>query len=187
MPSTATSLNVSVLSFTAFDSVGIAGYLITESSITPSSGAPGWAANAQTSFTFSGYGLKTAYAWAKDSNGNISASRAATVNVIAPVTYYLNAGTAIPIGIDGNTNMTATGQTFTVLPLGSANQFRGDATEAAPTESLQGVVQAGSGTAWTGNDQEMMKMYTPRYTNANSFIESNVVVYADIYMKVPGT
>ncbi len=187
MPATATSLTVPVSTFTATDSVGVAGYLITESPIAPSSGAAGWSAIAPSSFTFSGYGLKTAYAWAKDASGNVSASRAATVNVISPVTYYLNAGSATSIGIDGNTTVTATGQIYTVTPLGSTNQTRGLATEMAPIESVQGVVQAGSGSAWTGTDQEMVRMYTPRYTNANRFIEASVGVYADMYMKVTGT
>ena len=73
MPATATSLTVPIISFTATDSVGVTGYLVTQSSATPSASASGWSSTAPTSFTFSAAGNQTAYAWAKDAAGNVSA------------------------------------------------------------------------------------------------------------------
>ncbi|WP_168205818.1 cohesin domain-containing protein [Geobacter sp. FeAm09] len=73
------SLTVPVTSFTATDSVGVTGYLITESSTAPASSATGWTAAAPSSYTAASSGSKTLYAWAKDAAGNVSASRSATV------------------------------------------------------------------------------------------------------------
>lgn len=81
IPTTATSLTVVVSSLTATDAVGVTGYMITESVTVPTSGAAGWSASAPTTFTFSSAGSKTAYSWAKDAAGNVSASRSATVNI----------------------------------------------------------------------------------------------------------
>ncbi|OGW34314.1 MAG: hypothetical protein A2X58_11960, partial [Nitrospirae bacterium GWC2_56_14] len=88
MPETATTLEVPVTSFTATDSTGVAGYLITETAAVPSAGDASWSSTAPVSFTFGGYGSRTAYAWAKDGIGNVSASLSATVtitDVIPPV------------------------------------------------------------------------------------------------------
>ncbi|MGB9082489.1 MAG: Ig-like domain-containing protein [Desulfuromonadaceae bacterium] len=89
-PSTSTTLTVPVSGFSASDNVGVTGYLISESSNAPSAGSAGWSASAPTSFTFSSAGNKTAYSWAKDAAGNVSASRSASVTItlldtIAPV------------------------------------------------------------------------------------------------------
>lgn len=85
MPATATSLSVTVSSFTASDAVGITGYKITESATAPAASATGWTASAPTSFTFSAAGSKTAYAWAKDAAGNVSLSRSAAVTISIPL------------------------------------------------------------------------------------------------------
>jgi parallel beta-helix repeat protein len=81
MPATATSLTVAVTSFTASDSAGITGYLITENPSVPSAAAAGWTLTAPTSFTFSSAGSKTAYAWARDPAGNVSLSRSTVVAI----------------------------------------------------------------------------------------------------------
>ena len=82
---TFTSLTVPVSGFVASDTVGVTGYLITESATVPTVTASGWSATAPTSFTFAGEGSKTAYAWAKDAAGNVSAARTATVTITLPV------------------------------------------------------------------------------------------------------
>lgn len=85
MPATASSTTVAVSTLTAADNVSVTGYLITESASTPSASATGWSASVPASFTFSGTGSKTAYAWAKDAKGNVSLSRSAAVTItIAP-------------------------------------------------------------------------------------------------------
>jgi hypothetical protein len=85
LPATATSLTVPISSFTATDSVGVTGYLVNQSSAAPTAGASGWSGTAPTSFTFSAFGSQTAYAWAKDAAGNVSACVSAST-VITPIT-----------------------------------------------------------------------------------------------------
>jgi len=74
IPATATSLTISVTTFTASDNVLVTGYLVNESATKPLASAAGWSATAPTSFTFSTAGSKTLFAWAKDAAGNVSAS-----------------------------------------------------------------------------------------------------------------
>lgn len=84
LPATSASLTVPVTGFTASDNVAVTGYMITESSTKPLSGATGWGSAAPASFTFSSEGVKTAYAWVKDAAGNVSASRSASVTIKVP-------------------------------------------------------------------------------------------------------
>jgi len=86
MPATATVLSVPVSSLTATDNVGVTGYLVTESATAPAAGATGWTASVPTSFTFSAAGSRTAYAWARDAAGNISAARNSSVIITLPDT-----------------------------------------------------------------------------------------------------
>jgi hypothetical protein len=81
VPATANSTSVAVLSFSATDNVGVTGYLISESSTTPAAAASGWTASAPAKFTFAAYGARTAYAWAKDAAGNVSAGRSCAVKI----------------------------------------------------------------------------------------------------------
>jgi hypothetical protein len=81
IPSTSTSLLVSVTSFTASDNKAVTGYLLTESSTAPLAGNAGWTASAPTSYSFASEGTKTLYAWAKDAAGNVSAGMSAQVNI----------------------------------------------------------------------------------------------------------
>ena len=81
IPSTSSSLTIPITTFTATDNVGVTGYLVTESSTTPSPSAPGWSATAPTSYTFATAGAKTLYAWAKDAANNVSTSRSASVTI----------------------------------------------------------------------------------------------------------
>jgi hypothetical protein len=86
MPVSATTLTVPVTSLAATDNVGVTGYLITESSTAPAANATGWSSTAPVSFTFADFGSRTAYAWAKDAAGNVSASRSDAVTVTRPDT-----------------------------------------------------------------------------------------------------
>jgi len=79
MPTTKNSTIVPVLGLLATDNVAVTSYLITESATVPSASAAGWSAVPPTSFTFAGTGLRTAYAWAKDGAGHVSAASSATV------------------------------------------------------------------------------------------------------------
>lgn len=84
MPAVATSLTVPITGFTASDNVGVTGYLVAEGSVPPSLGAAGWTASAPTSFTFSGYGSKTVYAWARDAAGNLSNGLGRSIVITKP-------------------------------------------------------------------------------------------------------
>lgn len=81
LPTTSSVLSVPVTSFSASDNIAITGYIITESTTAPTAGAAGWSATAPTSFIFSGGGSRTAYAWAKDAAGNVSASASRNVTI----------------------------------------------------------------------------------------------------------
>jgi hypothetical protein len=114
IPSTATTLTVSITTFTATDNVAVTGYLLTETSTTPSPGAGGWTSSAWTSYTFSSSGTKTLYAWAKDGVGNVSASRSATVTIPAqPTSLSLSASSGFA-GIDSFVITVGNGANMTV-------------------------------------------------------------------------
>jgi Big-like domain-containing protein len=72
IPPTSSSLLVPVSSFTATDTFGVTGYLITESSTPPSAGAAAWSTSAPTTYTATSTGSHTLYPWARDAAGNVS-------------------------------------------------------------------------------------------------------------------
>jgi parallel beta-helix repeat protein len=88
MPSTASNHTVNVNSFMATDNYSVTGYLITESATQPDVGSANWSTSPPTTYTFSSAGAKTAYAWAKDAAGNISApvSQNVIVTILVPDT-----------------------------------------------------------------------------------------------------
>jgi hypothetical protein len=94
IPSTSTSLTVPVSIFTATDNVAVSGFKLTETSAAPNAGDIGWTAIAPTSYSFSGSGTKTLYAWVKDAAGNVSTSLSDQViitlsNDTSPFSEYL--------------------------------------------------------------------------------------------------
>jgi chitinase len=118
MPATWSSLNVP-LSLTATDDVGVTAYLMTESSAIPSVDDSNWSASVPTSFTFTTYGTRTAYAWAKDASGKISATSSASVTIqlgdtIAPSITFLAPtapfvyGNSVSIGASASDNVSVT-------------------------------------------------------------------------------
>ncbi len=86
IPGTSTSLTVAITTFTATDNVGVTGYMVNESTTTPSAAAGGWSASPPASYTFATAGSKTLYSWAKDAAGNVSASRSASVTITLDTT-----------------------------------------------------------------------------------------------------
>jgi len=83
------SLDIPITAFTASDNVAVTGYLITESSSQPASGASGWSASAPTTYTVASAGSHTLYPWAKDAAGNVSAvfGSPVQVKVIAKLSF----------------------------------------------------------------------------------------------------
>ena len=93
IPTTASSLTVTIDTFTATDAVGVTGYKLTESSTAPAYDAASWSGTAQTEYVFATEGAKTLYAWAKDAVGNVSASASDTVTITLP-TYTIGGTTS---------------------------------------------------------------------------------------------
>lgn len=81
VPSTSSSLVVSIASLTASDNIAVTGYLLTESATPPSSSATGWTVTAPTSYTFASSGSKILYAWAKNAAGMVSTSLSSAVTI----------------------------------------------------------------------------------------------------------
>ena len=143
LPATATTLTVPVSGLAATDNIGVTGYLITESATAPAASATGWSATAPTSFTFSSEGAKTAYAWAKDAAGNVSAARTAAVTITLPDVAAPTVGTftlpatatalTVPVsGLAATDNIVVTGYLITesaTAPTATATGW----TAAAPT------------------------------------------------------
>jgi hypothetical protein len=78
------STTITISSFTATDDVAVSGYLINESAVAPSTLASGWSSTAQTTYTTSGEGTFTLYAWTKDSSGHVSTAASQVVVVTFP-------------------------------------------------------------------------------------------------------
>ncbi len=76
-------LTIPIVNFSAIDDVGVTGYLITQSPTIPSLTNPNWTSNAPTTHTLPSEGAHTLYAWAKDADGNISASLSRYVIILA--------------------------------------------------------------------------------------------------------
>ena len=112
-PSTATSLIVSVSSFTAIDGVGVTGYKLTESSVVPAYDDSGWFDSAPALYTFSSAGAKTLYAWSKDAVGNISESQNASVIITLPASEDVSYNTDRNLNIN-SVKYTSTENSITI-------------------------------------------------------------------------
>ena len=142
IPATASSLTLAISSFTASDSTGVTGYLLTESSTAPSAGAAGWTASVPASYTFASAGSKTLYAWAKDAAGNVSSSINRSVTISLPDT------TAPVVVINSVTSpTTATSQTLS----GSVTDNVGVASVTVQVGSAVAYAATLSGNSWSFN------------------------------------
>lgn len=128
IPSTSTSLAVTISSFTATDTQGVTGYKITETSNAPVSSDTGWSSTAPTTYVFTNAGSKNLYAWAKDSAGNVSTGVQASVLITLPTATP----TPTPVTTQQNTITTNTNttpaqsntgtQTITTIPSNTTAQ-----------------------------------------------------------------
>lgn len=97
IPATSATLIVPITTFTATDTVGVTGYLVTETATAPAPGAAGWTVTPPANYTFTTAGSKTLFAWAKDAAGNVSTSLSASVVItLADATPPTVTGFAIP-------------------------------------------------------------------------------------------
>ena len=92
-PAVATTLTIPINSYTASDNVGVASYLVTETSTAPLASNSGWSATPMVSYTFATVGVKKLYGWAKDTAGNVSLGKlaAVTIDQTAPVVSAVSA------------------------------------------------------------------------------------------------
>jgi len=121
MPAAANALTVPVSSLSASDNIAVTGYLLTESSVPPTTVTPGWSGSPPASFTFIAPGNCYVYAWARDAAGNISAQAFAVVDItiaaandtLAPLitSFTLPASTAltVPVTLAVTDNVGVTG------------------------------------------------------------------------------
>jgi nitrate reductase cytochrome c-type subunit len=99
IPTTASTLTVSITTLSATDNVAVAGYLLTETATKPSATASGWTSAKPASYAFASAGAKTLYAWARDAAGNISASRSANVTItISSGTADISTANSLDLG-----------------------------------------------------------------------------------------
>ena len=82
IPTTSTSLTVSVLTFTATDNIAVTQYCLNESN---SSASCVWGEK-PTTYTFSLDGIRRLYAFARDAAGNISVGRSDSITIKLPAT-----------------------------------------------------------------------------------------------------
>jgi hypothetical protein len=106
VPATSSSLTFPIIAFSASDDTGVTGYLVNESSSTPSLNDPNWQSTPQESYTASGGGSNISiYAWARDAEGNLSNSATDTITIdlgttknvlrVGPSRTYKTIGAAI--------------------------------------------------------------------------------------------
>jgi len=80
------NLNIPITAFTASDSVGVTGYLITLSSTPPSPSDSGWSGIAPSTYTVVAAGAYLLFPWAKDAAGNVSAVFGSPRDVVVDLT-----------------------------------------------------------------------------------------------------
>jgi hypothetical protein len=92
-PATSSSFTVSGITVIVNSGIGAFSYLITESAVAPLAGDARWSAVSPTSYTVTGGGARTLYAWAKSASGTVSTSKTAVVTVPNPLLTLTFAGT----------------------------------------------------------------------------------------------
>ncbi|MEW6116671.1 MAG: choice-of-anchor D domain-containing protein [Nitrospirota bacterium] len=134
IPSTSSSLTVSITTFTASDNVGVTGYMVKESSTAPTASSTGWSATKPASFTFATAGAKTLYAWVKDAAGNISASRSAAVTITLAPAADTTKPTVTSFSIpSSSTSLTVSITSFTASDNVGVTGYRVTESSAIPT------------------------------------------------------
>jgi len=165
IPTTSTSLTVPISTFIASDTVGVTGYLISESSTTPISASGSWSSTLPTSYLFTTQGAKTLYAFAKDTAGNVSNYASDTVTITLPLSTEsltmegattTNAVTGLWNGVN-IPRTTPTVFTYRNNSLTSVNASgyllqAGDESPNVYNNNLDGEIITGNKLTWNGTD-----------------------------------
>jgi len=166
VPSTSSSLTVTVTTFTATDTVGVTGYMITESSTAPVSGDSGWSTSAPSSFAASSAGAKTLYAWAKDAAGNVSTGMSDSVTITLasndstpPTVTFSMPSTATSLTVSITLSATDTG--------GTVAGYLVKETSSEPAVNDSGWVSAAP-TSYTFNSAGSKPLYAWAKDNSNN-------------------
>ena len=178
IPSTATSLTVSISTFTATDNVGVTGYMATTTSSAPSASDSTWQGSAPTSYTFSSAGAKTLYAWVKDAAGNVSVSTSAPVTITLP-TYTIGgtisglSGTVVLQNNGGDNYSTSTNGSFVfATPLNNSASYA--VTVSTQPSGQNCTVGSGTGTVSSANVTTVAVTCTTKTTPTISVTNSPV-------------
>jgi hypothetical protein len=100
VPSGYSSLEVPINTFTVTSTKPITGYLVTETSSSPSLSDTSWSSTQPSSYRFASAGSKILYAWAKDQDNNLSASRSSSVQVSIVSTATIESSTTLQAAYD---------------------------------------------------------------------------------------
>ena len=145
IPSTYSSLNLPITTFTASDNASVSQYLITESATTPAGDNPDWSFSKPTIYVMSSYISHTLYAWVKDSTGNISA----VGNNTHDTTAYLNGsdnGDIIVDNLNATQSPAGSWSTSTFAPGYYGNNYAHDGNAGKGVRSIKfnpNITQAG--------------------------------------------
>lgn len=203
VPPTSSTLTVSGITFTASEPVyGVSGYMITESATAPLATDAGWKATAPTSYTVSGVGDITLYAWAKGASGLVSASvaRSVTVTSVAPaVTLSTLSDQAVTANQVLNVAGSAAAGTTTLTVNGQSVNLAADGSFSFPVKLAAGAntveVAANGTTVFTRSitydaTAPALAVTQPAdnqvTTTAATTVSGTVVAGASVYLSVNG-
>jgi hypothetical protein len=139
LPSSSTSLNIPITTFTAADNMTVSGYRISTSSTPPSAGAAGWTGSAPTTYSVGSSGFYVLYPWVKDSLGNVSAVYGSPASILVDATKpTVNSFAASSLSTSLNVSITA----FTASDNVAVAGYRITESSTAPSAGSAG---------WTGS------------------------------------
>ncbi|MRR17336.1 MAG: hypothetical protein EG826_12860 [Deltaproteobacteria bacterium] len=195
IPATSASLTVPITTFTATDTVGVTGYIVTETATAPLAGAAGWTATPPVNYIFATPGTKTLYAWAKDAAGNVSTSLSAsvtiTLNLAAPtntapangstvaLTPVLQISVAFP-DVNGGTHQSTNWQIATDASFAASSIVFSDMSDATHLTSLTvppGILSAVRTYVWRASTVNSLAQTSP-YSTSTSFTTQAVAMDA---------
>ncbi|MRR52453.1 MAG: hypothetical protein EG825_16365, partial [Rhodocyclaceae bacterium] len=195
IPATSSTLTVPITTFTATDTVGVTGYIVTETATAPLAGAAGWTAAPPANYTFATPGTKTLYAWAKDAAGNVSTSLSAsvtiTLNLVAPTNTAPAGGSIVALtpalqisvifpDVNGGTHQSTNWQIATDASFAASSVVFSDMADTTHLTSLTvppGILSAARTYVWRASTVNSLAQTSP-YSTPTSFTTQAVTMDA---------